>query len=88
MENIQSIQKLAKEFKEEYPNLSDFELLMVTLQKQRNQILQEGLKVSNNDKYPSALETIARQLGAEPQLSTTIIESLNEIADSLKSNKG
>jgi len=88
MEYIQSIQKLAEEFKEEYPNLSDFESLMVAVQKQRNQILQEGLKVSSNDEYPSALETIAKQLGAEPQLSTTVIESLSEIADSLKSNKG
>lgn len=80
MENIQSIRKLVKEFKEEYPNLSDFELLIVALQKQRNQILQEGLKVSNNDKYPSALETIAMQLGADSQFSTTVIDSLNEIS--------
>lgn len=63
----------------DYPKLSDYELLNLAIQIQRNQILQAGLNVSSQDKYPSALEAIAISLGyTDDQFKQTITQVLQE----------
>jgi len=45
--------------------LSDFEILSLAIQIERNQILENGLVVSSLDQSPSGLEAIAIALGFE-----------------------
>ena len=60
---IENYSKIAKRLKEEYPKFSDFEILSLAIQIERNQILENGLVVSSSDKYPVGLEAIAIALG-------------------------
>ena len=79
MDRVQSYTAIVKELKLDYPKLSDFEVLNIALQMQRNQILQAGLNVNSQDKYPSALEAIAISLGyTNGQFKRTITEVLQE----------
>lgn len=78
---IQNYNRIAKELKEEYSKLSDFEILSLAIQIQRNQILENGLAVSSSDKYPSALEAIAIALGYEGSNSVTITDVLRNIVN-------
>ncbi|RUT68575.1 histidine kinase [Flavobacterium cupreum] len=82
---IESYYEIAKNLKKEYPKLSEFEILSLAVQIERNQILENGLAVSFEDKYPSALEGISIALGFKNnQLDTTITNVLQEIADQHK----
>jgi hypothetical protein len=62
---IEDYSRIAKRLKEEYPKLSDFEILSLAIQIERNQILENGLVVSSSDKHPVGLEAIAIALGFE-----------------------
>ncbi len=44
--------------KEDFPNLTDFELMSLSIQEQRNEIIREGLGVSSFYKNPTYLEEI------------------------------
>lgn len=77
---IKDYNRIAKDLKEEYSKLSDFEILSLAVQIQRNQIIQSGLVVSSSDKHPSALEAMAIALGYEESNSGTITEVLRDIA--------
>ncbi|WP_343695765.1 histidine kinase [Flavobacterium sp.] len=78
---IENYNRIAKQLKEEYSKLSDFEILSLAIQIQRNQILENGLAVSSSDKHPSALEAIAIALGYEGSNSITITDVLRDIAN-------
>ncbi len=78
---IENYSRIAKELKEEYSKLSDFEALSLAIQIQRNQILENGLAVSSSDRYPSALEAIAIALGYEGSNSATITDVLRNIGN-------
>jgi len=78
---IESYSQIAKELKEEYSKLSDFEILSLAIQIQRNQILENGLAVSSSNKFPSALEAIAIALGYEGSNSMTITDVLRDIVN-------
>ncbi|MDQ6471518.1 histidine kinase [Flavobacterium sp. LHD-80] len=78
---IENYNKIAKELKEEYSKLSDFEVLSLAIQIQRNQILENGLVVSSSDKHPVGLEAIAIALGYEGNKSITITDVLRNIAN-------
>lgn len=78
---IENYNRIAKQLKEEYSKLSDFEILLLAIQIQRNQIIQNGLLVSSSDKHPSALEAIAIALGYEESNSGTITDVLRNIAN-------
>lgn len=78
---IKDYSRIAEQLKEEYSKLSDFEILSLAIQIQRNQILENGLAVSSSDKHPSALEAIAIALGYEGSNSVTITDALRNIAN-------
>ncbi|TDX09016.1 histidine kinase [Flavobacterium sp. S87F.05.LMB.W.Kidney.N] len=78
---IDTYNRIAKQLKEEYSKLSDFEILSLAIQIQRNQILENGLVVSSSDKYPSALEAIAIALGYEESNAVTITDVLRNIVN-------
>lgn len=78
---LENYKRIAKQLKEEYSKLSDFEILSLAIQIQRNQILENGLVVSSSDKYPSALEAIAIALGYEGNNSVTITDALRNISN-------
>jgi hypothetical protein len=79
MDAVQTYSQIVKDLRLDYPKLSDFEVLNVAIQLQRNQILQAGLNVSNRDNHPSALEAIAICLGyTNNQFKQTITEVLQE----------
>jgi hypothetical protein len=79
METVQSHSVIVADLKLDYPKLSDYELMNLAIQIQRNQILQAGLNVSSQDKYPSALEAIAICLGyTDEQFKQTITQVLQE----------
>lgn len=59
MENFKNLNKYCEDLKSVYPKLTDFEMLSIAVQMQRNDILVSGLTVSQSDKFPPALEKIA-----------------------------
>lgn len=59
---IRSIYEIEKELKTNYPKLTEFEILSLAVQIERNEILENGLVVSRNDRTPSGLEAIVRAL--------------------------
>lgn len=78
---IESYSIIAKQLKREYPKLSDFEILSLSIQIERNQILENGLVVSPSDKHPSGLEAIGIALGyTDERLRHTITDVLKDIA--------
>ncbi|SHJ66373.1 hypothetical protein [Bacteroides stercorirosoris] len=88
MENFKSIYKYYNDLKLDYPKLSDYELLSIAVQMQRNDILKAGLTVFETDGTPPALEAIAIQLGMKPekewrQTRGTILYELSEIKETL-----
>ncbi len=62
---IRELDEIKQDFKEKYPKLTEFELLQLAIQHQRNRILVAAFVISPTDKYPGALEAIAIQLGFE-----------------------
>lgn len=79
---IQDYHKIAKLLKMDYPKLSDFELLTLAIQIERNQILENGLVVSRDDSKPTALEAISIALGyTDEQRKTTITDVLTELVN-------
>lgn len=62
---IQNYNQIVKDLKNDYPKLSNYELLSLAIQIERNQLIENGLVVSTDDKNPSGLEAIAIALGFE-----------------------
>ncbi|MGL4585125.1 MAG: histidine kinase [Flavobacterium sp.] len=73
---IDSYNTIAKGLKIDYPQLTDFEVLKLAIQIERNQILENGLVVSTDDSSPAGLEAIAIALGYTNRISTISITSL------------
>jgi len=79
---IEDYSKIAKDLKLDYPKLTDFELLTLAIQIERNQILENGLVVSTTNSNPSGLEAIAYSLGFKgEQIEYTITDALRDIVD-------
>ena len=79
---IKDYNTIAKQLRVEYPKLSDFEILSLSIQIERNQILENGLVVSASDETPSGLEAIGIALGfTDGPFKNTITEVLKEIAE-------
>jgi hypothetical protein len=79
---VEDYNKIAKLLRKEYPKLSDFEILSLAVQIERNQILENGLVVSRSDRNPSGLESIAIALGfTGEQFQSTITDVLKEMND-------
>lgn len=57
------LDEIKKELKEYFPKLTEFELLQIAVQHQRNRILVSAFVIGSSDSYPGALEAIAIQLG-------------------------
>jgi hypothetical protein len=70
----------AKKLKESHPTLSDYEALSLAIQQQRNYILIAGLTVSDGNNTPSALESIAIQLGYKAGGQFNITDMLDDIS--------
>lgn len=82
--SIQSVNQYAKDLKLDYPKLTEFEVLNLAIEIQRNEIFKAGLNVSSNDSHPSALEALAIALGFHPSGSGNVIDTLKEIATRIK----
>jgi len=78
---IKDYNTIAKQLKVEYPKLSDFEILSLSIQIERNQILENGLVVSTSDATPNGLEAIGIALGFTDRPFNTITDVLKEIAE-------
>lgn len=55
--------EIVKELKVNYPKLTEYEIVSLAIQIERNEILENGLVVSSNDREPSGIEAIAIALG-------------------------
>jgi hypothetical protein len=62
---IQNYNQIVSDLKKDYQKLTEFELLSLAIQIERNQILENGFVVSSDDINPSGLEAIAIALGFE-----------------------
>ena len=62
---IQNYNQIVNDLKKDYQKLTEFELLSLAIQIERNQILENGFVVSSDDINPSGLEAIAIALGFE-----------------------
>ena len=79
---IQNYNEIVKELRMDYPKMSDFEIVSLAVQIERNQILENGLNVSTDDSKPGSLEAIATALGyTDSRVRRTITDVLKEIAD-------
>ena len=63
--HIQNYNQIVSDLKKDYQKLTEFELLSLAIQIERNQILENGFVVSSDDRHPSGLEAIAIALGFE-----------------------
>lgn len=54
--------EILKELKVKHPNLTEYEMLTLAIQIERNEILENGLAVSRNDHEPSGIEAIVSAL--------------------------
>ena len=79
---VQGYREITRELKKDYPKLSDFEILSLAIQIERNQILENGLVVSTDDSAPVGLEAIAVALGyTQSELRSTITDVLRDISN-------
>ena len=79
---IENYNTIANNLKINYPKLTDYEILSIAVQIERNQILENGLAVYNNDEYAGGLEAIAISLGYGNEIGKrTITEVLSDISD-------
>lgn len=79
---MEDYNKISKQLAEQYPMFTDFELLSLSIQIERNQILQNGLNVSNSNKHPASLEAIAIALGfSDKEHEYTITDAIMQIAN-------
>lgn len=62
---IQNYNQIVSDLKKDYQKLTEFELLSLAIQIERNQILENGFVVSSDDRHPSGLEAIAMAFGFE-----------------------
>jgi hypothetical protein len=60
---IRNYVEIAREVKLNYPKLTEYEILTLSIQIERNEILENGLAVSSKDNVPSGIEAIAISLG-------------------------
>lgn len=78
---VKEYREIAKQLKKDYPKLTEFEVLNLAIQIQRNEILENGLVVSPDNENPSGLEAIGIALGyTSGQFQNTITNVLTEIA--------
>lgn len=63
---VEELKEVAEHIKKYYPKLTDFETLQIAVQLQANRIQCAAHVISETNKYPSALENIAIQLGTLP----------------------
>lgn len=54
--------RTAKEIKEDFPQLTDYEALDIATKIIHNELMVKAHVISSNDTYPSALENIAIEL--------------------------
>jgi hypothetical protein len=77
---IRRFTEIARELKLNYPKLTEYEILNLSIQIERNEILENGLVVSSNDNVPSGIEAIAISLGyTDGQFKRTITDILTEM---------
>ncbi|MDR0659630.1 MAG: hypothetical protein LBG19_02270 [Prevotellaceae bacterium] len=84
-----SIKEYCSTLKRDYPALSDYQLLKLAIQMQRNDILKAGLNVRENKDDLTALEAIDVQLGIYPDGreaddGPTVLSEIQRIADCLE----
>lgn len=78
--NYRKIDKIVSDLKLHYKDLTEFQLLSIAVQIQRNEIIKTGLNVKAMDSLPTSLEAIAIQLGfSDKRTNETIPESINQI---------
>ena len=61
--NYDSIGNIVKNLRLDYKELSNYELLSIAVQQQRNEILVSGLGVRQDNKFPAFIEAIGIQMG-------------------------
>jgi len=80
--NVQNYNEIARGLKIDYPKMSDFEIVSLAIQIERNQLLENGLAVNRDDSKPGSLEAIAICLGYTDRVfKHTITDVLKEIAE-------
>ncbi len=75
--SIKSVHQYAGELMEDYPKLTEFEILKLAIEIQRNEIFRAGLNVSSTDSHPSALEALAMAVGYN---EGSVVRALEDIA--------
>ena len=70
-----TLMQIQKGLKANYPELSSYEIVTLSIQVERNQILKRSL-TPYSEKEPTPLESIAKSLGFSLQPETTITEVL------------
>jgi hypothetical protein len=56
------LEDCAEDIKESYPNLSDYESLMIAVQIQRNVMIERAFVLVSDNSYPTALEKIVHSI--------------------------
>ena len=74
--------KICEDLKKQFPKMSDYELMTLSIQINKNDILQKAFAVTKH--YPSALEAIGMQMGySSTGGTTTLPEAIESIAHRL-----
>ena len=79
---MQEIDEIYDDLKRKFSKMSDYELMTLSIQINKNHILQRAFAVTKG--YPSALETIGMQMGySSTGGTTTLPEAIESIANRL-----
>lgn len=87
MDRVKTLKTIVDNLKVDYKKLSEFELLSIATQVQRNQILEAGFNLSSKDDRPSALEAISIALGYKNNDDGSILNALYKIAVNIDSKQ-
>lgn len=83
---VKEVEDITKEIQKVSNYLTIFDAMQIAVQIQRNRILSYAYVVNGKD-TPSALESIAMNLGATKNVDTTLQDALFSIADAIEKNK-
>lgn len=84
---IPSERKIAKELRDDYKTLSEFEALQIAVGIRQNSLFERAHALTSDDRLPSALEAIAIQLGmgADGKDTTeSVVDAIHGIVELLE----
>lgn len=76
---MKDVNELYQDLKNDFPKMSDYELMKLAIEWNRNEIFQNAF--CSYGEHPSFLEAIAIQMGYEPKGGRTLLDSIESLSE-------